>query len=177
MTAKTDEQEFMRLFHGVERSLYRYLLVLVASEADASDILQETAIALWKKFDEYDPQKPFDVWARTFAYMEASKFRLYRQREGKKRSVFVDEVVEQFSHEFEQHEGVLELRLSALEQCVEKLSEEDRELIRTRYSKNKSLRTMADEHGVNEDRLYRRLGKIRATLEACIQRTIAAEGM
>jgi RNA polymerase sigma-70 factor, ECF subfamily len=40
---------------------------LVPNVADAEDIVQQTAIALWEKFDAYDPAQPFTPWACRFA--------------------------------------------------------------------------------------------------------------
>jgi len=177
MSSTHDQEEFMRLFHEVEQDLFGYLVVLVANEADAADILQETAVVLWHKFDEYDSQYPFVMWARTFAYLQANKFRLYRAREGKHRAMAAEELFRQFNEDYEKNAGVLELRLAALEKCVGKLTAEDRELIDARYATNKSLRALASERQVNEDQLYRRLQKIRKLLEKCIQQTLATEGI
>jgi RNA polymerase sigma-70 factor (ECF subfamily) len=41
--------------------------VLVPNLPDAEDIVQQTAVALWEKFDEYDPKLPFTPWACRFA--------------------------------------------------------------------------------------------------------------
>lgn len=52
-------EEFIRLFLESERELLRYVMVLVPNPADARDVVQETAVALWKKSDHYDRTKPF----------------------------------------------------------------------------------------------------------------------
>ena len=177
MSRAPNEQEFIRLFGEIEQDLFGYLVVLVASEADAADILQETAVLLWQRFAEYDAKYPFVIWARKFAYLQANKFRLYRAREGKHRAMMSDELFLQFSDEYEKNAAVTELRLAALEKCAGKLTPEDRELIDARYAENKTLRALAEVRGVNEDRLYRRLDKVRVLLEKCIQQTLAAEGI
>ena len=47
------QQRFLSLFLRSEREIFRYVAVLVPNVADAEDIVQQTAIALWEKFDAY----------------------------------------------------------------------------------------------------------------------------
>ena len=49
-------KEFIRLFLEAERKLLRYVMVLVPNITDARDIVQEAAVALWEKIDQYDPR-------------------------------------------------------------------------------------------------------------------------
>ena len=56
-------KDFIRLFLESEKDLLRYVMVIVPNVADARDIVQETAVALWDKIDRYDPDKPFAPWA------------------------------------------------------------------------------------------------------------------
>ena len=61
------QQRFFSLFLRSEREIFRYVAALVPNVADAEDIVQQTAIALWEKFDAYDPAQPFTPWACRFA--------------------------------------------------------------------------------------------------------------
>ncbi len=53
----------MSLFLRGEREIFRYVAALVSNVADAEGILQKTPMALWGKFDAYDPAQPFTPWA------------------------------------------------------------------------------------------------------------------
>ena len=53
------QAQFLRLFLASERELFRYVLALVPAMDDASEIVQQTALQLWKRFDDYDPGQPF----------------------------------------------------------------------------------------------------------------------
>ena len=57
------QQRFLSLFLRSEREIFRYVAPLVPNVADAEDIVQQAAIALWEKFDAYDPAPPFTPWA------------------------------------------------------------------------------------------------------------------
>ncbi len=51
------QQRFLSLFLRSEREIFRYVAVLVPNVTDAEDIVQQTALALWEKFDAYDPSQ------------------------------------------------------------------------------------------------------------------------
>ena len=74
------QQRFLSLFLRSEREIFRYVVALVPNLADADDIVQQTAIALWEKFDSYDPEKPFTPWACRFALNKARQWVARRQR-------------------------------------------------------------------------------------------------
>ena len=42
-------KDFIRLFLEAEKDLLRYVMVLIPNVADARDVVQEAAVALWDK--------------------------------------------------------------------------------------------------------------------------------
>ena len=79
MSSSGVHDEFVRRFVRCQPDLYAYILTLVPNVADAQDILQETAIAIWAKADEYRLDEPFMPWASRFAWFQVRKFRMYRR--------------------------------------------------------------------------------------------------
>ena len=67
----TAQQRFLSLFQRSEREVFRYVAALVPNVTDAEDIFQQTAMALWEKFDACDPAQPFTPWACRFALNKA----------------------------------------------------------------------------------------------------------
>ena len=63
----------VRLLSRHQEDLFRYIFALLPHEEDARDVLQETSVALFRKFEDYDPAKPFLAWAFRFAYLEVLK--------------------------------------------------------------------------------------------------------
>src|SRR5215207_9205974 len=74
------QQRFLSLFLRSEREIFRYVAALVPNVADAEDIVQQTALSLWEKFDAYDPSQPFTPWACRFALNKARQWIERRQR-------------------------------------------------------------------------------------------------
>ncbi len=57
-TEKFDPRSrFIQLFTSHEKQIYRYILSLMPHSQDAQDVLQETAIALYNKIEDYDPTR------------------------------------------------------------------------------------------------------------------------
>ena len=63
-------EDFIRLYASHERRLRRYVSPLMPQADAVDDVVQETAVALMRKFDEYDSAQPFFHWACRFAYFE-----------------------------------------------------------------------------------------------------------
>src|SRR3954447_4058001 len=74
------QQQFLSLFLRSEREIFRYVAALVPNIADAEDIVQQTALSLWEKFDAYDPAQPFTPWACRFALNKTRQWIERRQR-------------------------------------------------------------------------------------------------
>ena len=167
------EQQFARLFVVCQQDLLRYILGCVPRQSDALDILQETASALWEKFDDYDPQQPFGPWARKFAHLQVMKYCLYRRREKQNLVAYSEQTQRALAQEYDEHAEVLQVRNEALTTCMDKLETGDRDLLKQRYYQRTSVREVAKKEGTNEDRLYRRLNRIRKALMKCINMHLA----
>ncbi len=59
---------FDQLFKEHFTTLYNFIFRICLDDADTKDVLQETAIKLWKNFHKYDAAKPFTSWAITIAH-------------------------------------------------------------------------------------------------------------
>jgi RNA polymerase sigma-70 factor, ECF subfamily len=174
MTRANDE--FVRRFVRSQQDLYSYILSLVPNAADAQDILQETAIALWAKADEYRLDEPFMPWAASFAWFQVRKFRMYQARRHRHVVALSDEAVAALAADRTEFDGLAADRNLTLQQCMEKLAADDRLLLQQRYDLRVSIREVAQDRGIEPGRLYKRLGHIRQTLLDCIAETIDEQG-
>lgn len=163
----------VRLLSRHQGDLFRYIFALLPHEEDARDVFQETSVALCRKFAEYDPAQPFLPWAFGFAYLEVMK-----QRQRSRRAAFPlsRELVERLAREREGLGPVLQMRLLALEQCLEELPPADRELIRRRYQAGDRTDELVKESGASRRTFFRQLDRVRRVLQDCISRRVAALG-
>lgn len=160
---------FVRLLSRHQDDLFRYIFALLPHEEDARDILQETSVALCRKFNEYDAARPFLAWAYRFAYLEVLK---YRERNAGRHRSFNPDLLELLAEERERHDPVLHTRLQALEVCLGKLSTTDQELIRQRYQGRTPTATLVEQSGTSRRTLFRNLDRIRRILLECISRQL-----
>jgi RNA polymerase sigma-70 factor (ECF subfamily) len=163
----------VRLLSRHQEELFRYIFALILHEEDARDVLQETSVALCRKFADYDPAKPFLAWAYRFAYLEVLKQRERNQRGAR---LLSPALIECLARERAAHEPVLQARLQALEACLQELPESDRELIRQRYAGKARAEELVQRLGTSRRTLFRRLDCIRRLLFACISKRVAAAG-
>lgn len=159
----------VRLLSRHQEDLFRYIVALVPHEADARDVLQETSVALCRKFPEYDAAKPFLAWAFGFAHLEVLK---HRDRDRRRARPFSVELLDRLADERATIEPVLQTRMHALEVCLAKLSEADRELIRRRYQDRTPTEQIASESGASRRTFFRNLERIRRLLLECIRRQL-----
>jgi RNA polymerase sigma-70 factor (ECF subfamily) len=167
---RADAGEFVQLFSVHQRSVHAYILTLVPSAADADDIMQETSLALWQKFPEFDPKRDFFRWACGVAYVAVLRF---RRRTAKDKLWFNEELLQLISTDLLDRKDTQELRRQALRECMKKLDAHQRRYIDARYRAGSSVERVAQEFGRPANTVYRMLARIRDKLFDCITRTMA----
>ena len=160
------QQRFLSLFLRSEREIFRYVAVLVPNVADAEDIVQQTALALWEKFDAYDPGQPFTPWACRFALNKAKQWIERRQRW---QALLEKGLAEELVNRREELKPEFERRLARLDGCLGKLPGEQRELIEGYYYRRAGIEALAGESGRTVEATYKMLQRIRHTLQSCVE--------
>ena len=159
--------EFLELYSTNYPRLQFYVTALLPTANDASDVLQETSMVLWRKFDTFELGTNFFAWACKIARLQVMKF---RERQGRAARLFETSLLEKLAVEAGDEEVVHSVPLQALENCLAKLSELDRSLIRRRYQPGTTVHQLAVDIGRTANSLSKSLGRIRRTLLECIDR-------
>jgi len=173
-----DPAAFFAQFAPKQGRIFAYILALLPHWADAEECFQETCVALWENFDQFDPDAPgsdFFRWACRFAYHRVLHLRRDQRRD---RAIFSENLVEAVADVVDARADELSDQLEALRQCVAKLSEHERELLRIRYddaASDASVQQYAEQIGRPADTLYKQLNRIRRRLLECVTRTLADE--
>ncbi|TWT78490.1 RNA polymerase sigma factor [Posidoniimonas polymericola] len=162
--------EFVALYSENYQRLQYFLLALLPTSNDASDVLQETSLVLWDKFETFQSGTNFFAWACKIARLQSLK---HHERNRRGVSLFDDETLEKLAHDAEEYASGPEPRMEVLESCLKDLPESDRTLIRRRYETGASVNKIAEEIGVTANRLSKSLGRIRRALMACLERKLA----
>ena len=174
MNQEGDNQErIVALLVRHQDQLYRYIFAMLPDAAEAWDVLQEASMAIVRKADDYDVERPFLAWAYRFAFLTTLDWRKRKQRN---MPVLGDEVLKLLADERAEQEDELLARLAALEHCLEKLPLKERDLVRQRYESDETMEEIASLQEVSLRTLYRRLDSIRGWLYDCINQRLAMEG-
>ncbi len=155
-----------------QEQLFRYIFSLVPVEADARDILQETSLALFRKFDQYDATRPFMPWAYRFAYLQVQK---HREKAARSPLLFSEDVMDLLASERAHIEPQLDMRLRLLDGCLGKLTPQDKELVTSRYALRQGAEEMTARFGLSRRTLFRNLEMLRQRLQDCVTRQMQTE--
>ncbi len=172
ITDNEKHEEFMRLFLSNEHEVLRYVLALVPNLADARDIIQETAVSLWKRFDDYDPEQPFAPWACRFAL---NKVRHHWRREKRRQHLFDEETMEFLAARRTELADVMDYRREFLQECLCKMPEKSRSILTGYYFHEESVEEISEKTGRTVEAIYKALQRIRRGLSQCIQYRMEAD--
>jgi RNA polymerase sigma-70 factor (ECF subfamily) len=167
------QERFLSLFLRSEREVFRYVSAFIPNVADAEDIVQQTALALWEKFDAYDPAQPFTPWACRFALNKARQWMERRQRW---QALLENGLAEELAQRREELRPEIEARLRHLEGCLNKLPEAQRSLVEGYYNRRDDIDKLAQQSGRTVAATYKMLQRIRQSLQTCIENASKAEG-
>ena len=66
--SKDRVDRFVRLLVGHQWRLYQYVRMLMPDGESLDDMLQETFLVMWQKFDKTYPEASFYAWASRIAH-------------------------------------------------------------------------------------------------------------
>jgi RNA polymerase sigma-70 factor (ECF subfamily) len=172
MDQRDSASRFVELLTLHQRDLYSYINTLVLGDSAAADVMQDTNLDLWAHYGEFDFSRPFLPWAYTFAYHRVLAF---RKSTGRSRLVFSDDVLEQISQAYRKDETPADARLVALQRCLEKLNDSQKQLIRNRYVDRVPVQALTQSFGGTANQISARLYRIRRVLAKCIEASFLGE--
>src|SRR5262249_35049699 len=131
-----------------------------------------TSMVAWRKYAEFSPGTNFGAWLAIIARFEALKIRRSKQRD---RLVFSDRVMELLESEGADDLDRLEQRRRALERCIERLGDAQRQLLLAAYGSGQKLRDVAAKMGRSVEAFYKSVQRLRSALLACSERELEQE--
>ena len=119
------DADFAERLRAHQVQVFGYIYSLVRNFDDADDLFQQTSLAMWNKFDQFDTSRSFVAWACGVARFEVSNFLRAR---GRQRLSFSDDlslllIDAQESLERDRAED----RREALAGCLKKLKQGDQQ--------------------------------------------------
>jgi RNA polymerase sigma-70 factor (ECF subfamily) len=167
-----DHDRFLRSWTQAQASLAGYVTAVVSDPHQADDVLQNIAVAALRRFPDYDPERPFIAWAMGIAKIEILTLRRDSARAAAR---FRAETVESLAEVWQELLPEADGRKRALGECLRKVTGRNRELVTLRYERERPLDEIAGELRMSGVAVRVALSRLRAALQACIERRLAAE--
>ena len=165
-------KEFLPLLLANRDKVYGYILTLIPRPNIADDIMQETVLVMWEKFNDFTIGTNFCAWSKCIAL---NKIREYL-RSAKRSPILFDEGVINKLNIQDIEEDPDQSKMKKLETCLKALSKVETQIIRLRFIDNTSVKTIAHAWGKTPQFVYRQMSKILYKLRICISKKIAGTG-
>lgn len=162
---KDKRAELVGLLTRNQRKIFAYIYTLVPHRPDAEDILQETSVTIYEKFDEFELGTDFVAWANRIAWW---KVKQAQQKFARSKVVFDENVMEAVAATAGTMQAEMSDRHEALGSCLKKLNERDRRMVLTRYESGSGVERAAAQAGRSLQAAYKALGRIRQLLLDCV---------
>jgi RNA polymerase sigma-70 factor, ECF subfamily len=160
---------FMLLYTKSTPVLRSFLRKLLPSWEDVDEVMQNTSLVLWKKFEQFEEGTEFNRWACVIARFEVLS---YKRAKARDRHYFGDELINLLADENLEKEDYFQNEKKALQSCLNKLNQKQRQLTLSAYSGESSIKEVAEKYGRTATALYKALNRIRTNLFQCIKKEV-----
>lgn len=164
-------QAFLRHYSLHQGQICAFVNTFFRSQADIDEVLQETAIVLWRKFDDFQTGTNFFNWACSVARIEVLR---YMRINARKTSALPldDSLVELLASERVNAQKDFDSHSDALKRCMAKLKQRDRELVQKCYQPGVNVKSIAELIDRPVNAVYQSLSRIRRLLHDCVTRSL-----
>ncbi|MBA2114214.1 sigma-70 family RNA polymerase sigma factor [Bremerella alba] len=164
--------DFAQHLIGSQSALYAFIASLMGGVSEANDVLQETNLKLCNKANDYDPTQPFLRWAYVFARFEVMA---WRKKQSRSRIVLDDDLVALIASDWDSTSSDSTQQIAALEGCLDKLPQQQRDLLDARYGRGEAVQDIAARQCRTENAMSALFYRVRKTLADCIELSLRRE--
>jgi len=161
---------FVHQLTACQHRIYAFILTLVPNWSDADDLMQETAEVMWRKFQDAGQINDFCAWGKTIARNKVMNYYAKKKRE---RILFDDTLLNDVVEREEKTSLQAQLRVQALQKCLQRLRSNDRHLIQVLYGHDITIKELAAEVKRPVQGLYKAMARIHHSLLLCVRRSLA----
>ena len=174
MSDEIVELDFTTVLWRTQSRIRAFIAGMGAAAHEVDDLAQDVYLELYRHFDKMPADVPPERWLKGIARnvclnhfrRSARRGRLHREALG-----------ELLARTESQTERLLDNHPvgSALEDCVSKLSPEQRRLVELRYQQDLTSSTIAERLASTAETVRMTLFRIRAALKNCVSQTLAGQ--
>lgn len=163
--------EFVRLWTASAHRIKAFVLSMVVHRGFADDILQEVAATAWEKFPDFDRSRDFIAWANGIA---RNKVLGYKEMHVSALNL-TDELARRIEDQFTLDNLWMDAQIEFLQDCVQKLPQDEREIVELRYFYSLSVDAISQRKKLTISAVYKALQRTIDRLFDCVSFKVAKE--
>jgi RNA polymerase sigma-70 factor (ECF subfamily) len=165
--------DILRLFLQHQVMLQGFLYSLVEDWELVEEALQEAAVFICSRWNEFTPGTNFGAWARSVARMRCREV-LQRRRRAQGLPLEGDDIADTItSEDWEEHSEFSPSHKEALTQCLKILPGRHRRVIEMHYLEHQQCDRIASHFKSSVEAIYMSLSRIRKRLKQCVEHRLA----
>lgn len=151
--------------------LTAYARSLLGNYSAAEDAVQDAMLVVVKKFDQFEEGSSILAWCRSIVRLEVLQANQRRQRE----RTLVDRLLDDAVHAaFEEHQSIqkqadAESWHDVLKQCLERLPERGRRVLKARFEDNLGYQQIGDHVGMSLEGVRKSLFRLKKQVRSCME--------
>jgi RNA polymerase sigma-70 factor (ECF subfamily) len=163
-------ERLTRLWLEAEPSVQAFVFAAVNGVHDAEDVVQQVALTVARRFDEYDGTRPFIAWA---LWLAKSRIADHYRKQGRERLVFSEALMDQLAEVLVHQQPGRTARHEALEHCLDKLPEKSRQILALRYEDGAPMERVAEAIESSAGAVRVMLFRIRNLVADCVNNELS----
>lgn len=173
MLNEQQQIRFTQLWTDTQQSVSHYVSSLIRDPWAVRDIVQNTSLALLRKFPEYDDSKPFLPWALGVAKFEVLG---YRRDAARDRMVCDSVFLDRYTKVWAEVAPLMSHEVEALRHCFSELASRPRTLIKLRYAEGETSEAIASKLELSAENVRAILKRTRDVLRRCVESKVRTQG-
>lgn len=162
-------EDFAARWTAAQPAIAAFVRSLVPNLTSAEEVLQRVAVALVRRYERYDRERPFVAWAIGVAKFEVL---YYRRQQATDKHIFDDELVEQIADSYKIMIEQFNPMRDALAQCLNELEGRSKTVLHLRYADNLTTPLIAKEMNVTAGAVRMLLWRGREALRHCLEQRL-----
>ena len=165
-------ERLARLWLEAEPAVRAYVAATVRGFHDTEDVVQQVALTVARRFDEFDASRSFLAWV---LWLAKSRVVDHYRQQSRQRRVFSEGLLDRLAAALVSQQAEMPARQAALQRCLERLPEKSRRLLTLRYVEDASVGEMASAVRSTAGAVRVMLFRVRNLLARCIEKQLANE--
>lgn len=165
-------REITRLWTSAMPVVAMFVRTVVLDKQHREDLVQEVAVTVLEKFEQYQTGTDFTGWALAIARNKVMNHQTTHSRD---RLVFDAVVLEKIASEHQRIAPQADNRREMLITCIEDLGDSDRQIVNLCYRDRLPPTEIAKALKSSSNAVYIRLHRVRAALMKCVERHLSKE--